>query len=117
MKKVKVLYVFWIILIMALVTILTYIGFVYKTKLKPYKDLESNLTESAKKYVELKFLYPEEGEVTIINLEDLMREEILKDFSYNNKECDGYVELSYNGVYNYKSFINCDDYRTKGYEE
>ena len=115
MKKIKVIYAVWAILIILLIALLTYIGFSYKSKLSPYKDLENSLSEAAKKYVELKFLYPEDGEKLTINVDDIIKEGVIKNFSYNNKACSGYVELTYNGVYNYKSFIKCDKYETKGF--
>ncbi len=115
MKKMKVAYIIWTILIILLVGLLTYLGFTYKNKLKPYKDLETKISAAAKKYVELKFLYPEEGQVITIELKDMIENEVISDLSYEEESCDGYVKLSYNGIYNYNSFIKCDNYVTKGY--
>jgi len=35
-----------------------------------------------------------------------------------DKECTGYVEVFKNNtVYDYKAYIKCDNYETKGYEK
>ena len=115
MKKMKIAYIIWGILVVIIIGLLTFLGFMYQKKLEPYKELEFNLKEAAEKYVELEFLYPEDGEKLIIKSEDMIQKEIMDELSYKNESCNGYVELSYNGVYNYKSFIKCDNYETKGY--
>ena len=115
MKKMNTIYIIWAILIILLVGVLTVMGFTYKNKLKSYKNLETKLSEAAKKYVELKFLYPEDGQIITINLEDMLEAEVINDLTYEEETCTGYVELSYNGVYNYDAFIKCNNYVTKGY--
>lgn len=115
MKKIKTAYIIWAILVVVIIALLTTLGFMYPKKLAPYKELEFNLQEAAEKYVELEFLYPEEGESLTIKAEDMINKEIMKELTYKNETCSGYVELTYNGVYNYKSFIKCDNYTTKGY--
>jgi len=115
MYKMKGVYVIWAIVVLVLIIGLTFIGFNYKSKMKPYKELEVNLTEATKKYVELKFLYPNEGEVTTIKLDELIEEGLISGLSVNGDKCDGYINLTYNGVYNYDSFIKCDNYKTTGY--
>ncbi|MBQ6687290.1 MAG: hypothetical protein IJN03_02065 [Bacilli bacterium] len=115
MNKMRVIYIIWAGLVLALIIALTILGFGYQKSLKPYKDLEVKLTEAAKKYVELKFIYPETGEVLTIKSEDLVNENVLRDLSYNGDSCTGYVKLTYNGVYNYNSYVKCNNYETKGY--
>jgi len=115
MKKMKVLYVVWGVLVVSLVGVLTYLGFQYKEKLKPYKYLEDKLISVTEKYVELKFLYPEEGEKLKVTTKELIKSEMLKGFSVDKEKCEGYVIVSYNGVYNYDSFIKCANYKTKGF--
>lgn len=117
MKKMKLLYIIWGVLVILLVAVLTYIGFQYKNRIKPYKDMESKLVETAKKYVELNFRYPENGEVVIIKGEDLIKDKLIESITISEKTCNGYVTVSYNGVYNYKGYIDCETYTTKGYQK
>lgn len=115
MKKMKIMYITWGLLVVALIGALTCIGFIYQKKLKPYKDLENNLISVTEKYIELKFLYPEEGEKLKITTKELVDANLLKDFSYKNEKCEGYTLVTFNGVYNYDSYIKCDNYTTRGY--
>lgn len=115
MKKMRLAYIVWGIIVAMIIGLLTYLGFVYQKKLEPYKELEFNLKESAEKYVELEFLYPEEGQILEIKLEDIIKSGIIKELKYNDEACDGYVKLTYNGVYNYESYIKCPNYQTKNY--
>ena len=61
MKKLKGLYIVWALLVILIVAGLCYMGFIYKGKTTPYKAYEKTMEEATKKYVELNFLYPEEG--------------------------------------------------------
>jgi len=115
MKKMKIIYIIWAVIVVIIIGLLTVLGFMYQKKLEPYKELEFNLKEAAEKYVELEFLYPEAGDTLIIKAEDMINKEIMNELVYQKETCDGYVKLTYNGVYNYKSFIKCDNYVTKGY--
>lgn len=115
MKKIKIAYIIWGIIVVIIIGLLTYLGFLYQKKLEPYKELEFNLKETAEKYVEIEFLYPEEGDTLIIKAEDMITKGLMKELTYKKETCTGYVELTLNGVYNYESFIKCDNYETKGY--
>lgn len=115
LKKIKVMYILWAVMVVVIIGLLTWLGFVYQKKLEPYKNLEFNLTETAEKYVELNFIYPEAGDTLIIKAEDLRKNNLIDELIVNKDKCDGYVKLTFNGVYNYKSFIKCDNYTTKGY--
>lgn len=115
MNKMRVIYIVWASLVLVLIVALTILGLVYQKRLEPYKDLETKLSEAAKKYVELKFIYPETGEVLTIKAEDMIKENIIKNLSYKEDSCTGYVKLTYNGVYKYDAFVKCNNYQTKGY--
>lgn len=116
MNKVKKYYIIWVILVVIIIAILTTFGFIYKNKTKKYRDLEEKIVEVSKKYVEAKFLYPEKGENIKVNLNDLKDNNLIDDFSVDSKPCDGYAVISIeNTVYNYKGYIKCDNYTTKGY--
>ena len=98
--------------------LLTVFGFIYKDKVNVYKDLENKLVEAEKKYVDAKFLYPDQGDTLKTSAEELKENEYLDSLSYNDKECDGYVEVKLdNTVYSYKAYVSCDGYKTKGYDK
>ena len=115
MKRLKIIYIIWAIFVIIILGLITLLGIEYNKKLKPYIEAEKKLVNYTQKYVELKFIYPEEGEKLKITLEDLKKEELLEDLSVNNNSCDGYVAVSKKGVYKYKAYIKCDNYKTKGY--
>lgn len=117
MKKMNLYLIIWGIIIVIIISLLTAFGFVYKDKSKVYKDLEEKIVEAEKKYVDAKFLYPQSGQVIKNTVEELKEANYLDNFMVNDKECDGYVEVYLEGtVYKYKSYIKCDNYETKGYE-
>lgn len=115
MKKFKLMYIIWAVMLFIIIGLLTYLGIVNQKRLEPYKNLEKDLVSYTQKYVELKFLYPEKGESIKITTEQLKDNGLLKDFSYKKENCAGYVEMTFDGVYNYKAYIKCDNYETKGY--
>lgn len=115
LKKFKAAYVVWAVMLFIIIGLLTYLGILNQRRLEPYKKLEKELINYTEKYVELEFLYPEEGESIKVTTDQLKKNGILKDFSYKDDKCSGYVVMSFNGVYNYKAYIKCDNYETKGY--
>ena len=118
MKKMNVYLIIWGIIIVIIVALLTTFGFLYKDKTKVYKDLERKIVEAEKKYVDAKFLYPQADQVLKNTAEELKEEKYLDNSKVNDEECTGYVEVYLDGtIYTYKSYIKCDNYETKGYEE
>lgn len=118
MKKMNIYLVIWVIIIVILVALLTVFGFLYKDKNKIYKELENKIVEAEKKYVDAKFLYPQGNQVLKTKIEELKNEKYLEDTKVNDEDCTGYIEVYLDGtVYKYKSYIKCDNYETKGYEE
>lgn len=115
MKKFKTMYVIWGLLVLIIVGLLTYLGFVYQNKLKPYKDLERELVNTVSKYIEKEFLYPNNGETLKVSLTDLKSKGLISELIYGDDTCDGYVIVTFNNVYNYDAFIKCNNYETKGY--
>ena len=61
MKKTNRLFIIWGVLVIALVILLTVIGFMLKKTDKNYSKLEEKLVERTEKYVDAKFLYPSDG--------------------------------------------------------
>lgn len=118
MEKMQKYSIIWGIMVVIIVALLTLLGFMYKDKTKVYKDLEKKLVEAEKKYVDAKFLYPQSGETLKTSHEELINERYLDNLKLEDKECSGYVEVYLDGtVYNYKGYVKCDNYETKGYEE
>ncbi len=116
MKKMHIYIVLWGIVVVAIISLLTVFGFLYKSKTKVYKDLEEKLVEAEKKYADAKFLYPKNGENVYTSADKLIAEKYLDNINIKNDKCSGYAQVLLDGtVYKYKAFIKCDKYTTKGY--
>lgn len=116
MKKTKVLFTIWGILVIAIIAIFTTLGFMLNNKNKNYVEVEDKLLASAKKYVDNRFLYPEKGKTITVTSDILIENEYLDELKYSDDSCKGYVVVSFDGVYKYKSYIKCGHYQTNGYE-
>ncbi len=117
MKKISRLTIIWAILLLIIVGLLTCFGFMYKSKTKVYKELENNLVEAAKKYVDAQFLYPMNGETLKVDSNSLIEGKYLENLKSANNSCTGYVNVKLDGsIYKYKGYVDCDVYTTKGYE-
>ncbi len=117
MKKTKILFIIWGVLVVVILGLLTTLGFMLKKTNKEYRYLEDTLKVSGEKYSSDNFIYPPEGEKIIISKDTLIKEGYLEKLEYNNDVCDGYVEVSKNNVALYKAFIKCNKYTTKGYKK
>jgi uncharacterized protein YpmB len=118
MDKLKKYSIVWGIIVVLIFTLLTIFGLTYKNKTKPYKNLENALVEAEKKYVDANFLYPQDGSELKTSANELIENNYLESLKKDDKECTGYVTVMQNGtVYEYKGFIKCDNYTTKGYKE
>lgn len=82
---------------------------------KNYEEYEKDLKKSARHYIEN--LY--EGELSsqfVISITELKEENLLTEYSDYN--CKGYITVFENNEeYDYKPYLNCDDYKTKDYNE
>lgn len=106
----------WIILIISLIGLLTVIGYNFSKKNELFKNYEEELIEATDIYVTNNKINVLLNDVNKYSLNELIfdNEELL-DFSYKNN-CIGYVKVfNNNGSYNYKPYISCDKYETKGY--
>jgi len=119
LKQMKKISYIWGFLLVLLVVGLTIIGFIYKNKSSDYKKLEDQLVESAKKYVDAKFLYPDDKASMKISFEDMKNDGFIEELKKDDENvCDGYVLVSNNGmVFQYKGFVKCPKYTTKDYEK
>lgn len=111
MKKTMYL---WIVLIVGLLVGLTFIGFNTKKSNKIYKDLEKELIKTAQGY------YGEQP--SLLKNGAIIIDKELKDYKdslnleLENDKCEGYVKVKSNmGIFEYKAFIKCNNYTTKGY--
>ena len=118
LKKMRIISYVWGSILVIIVIGLTVVGFIYKDHQKEYKNLEKQIEESAKKYVEEKFLYPEDKEKIKVTLEQLTSEQLIQDFKINGEDCDGYVIVYKNqGVFKYTPKIKCPKYQSPKYNK
>ena len=114
--KNRKLFIIWGILVVGIVGLLTTLGFMLKAQDANYVKLENKILDSAKKYIDAKFLYPEGSNVLKVTKEDMIENGFLDELKYGDDTCAGYVTVKLNGAYKYKAYIKCKNYTTKGYE-
>lgn len=118
LKQMNRIGIIWGIILFSLVLLLTIFGFLYKSKTIEYRQMEEQIVNLSQKYVEAKFIYPDEKQSLKITLDELKSNGYIEDFKKENENCDGYVILSHDGfVYNYKGYIKCPKYTTKDYNK
>ena len=106
--------VIWLILIVILVGGLTVIGLKIKNDNKEYKTLEEKMTDVAKAYYGEKPGLLKNNET--ISIQDLSDYDNTLTNKVNEEECNGYVKTTSNmGIFEYKAYIKCNEYTTKGY--
>ena len=117
MNRMKKMSIIWGFIVILLFAGLATIGFTYKFKSKKYKDLEKKLVEITKKYTATDFKYPSDGKITVVTYEELKEKDLIDKLEVNKNKCDGYVEVSFDGVAKYKAFIDCGSYKTRNYDK
>ena len=81
---------------------------------KDYKILEKKMTDIAKAYYGEKPGLLKNNET--ISLQDLSNYDNTLTNKVNEEECNGYVKTTSNmGIFEYKAYIKCNEYTTKGY--
>lgn len=117
MNKIKNVYIVWGVIVVLIFILLTVFGFLYKNKTNVYKNLEEKLVEAEKKYADAKFLYPQNGETVKVTAEEMIEYGALDSLEHNGENCNGYAIIQKKGtVFDYKGYVSCKDYKTKGYE-
>jgi len=96
------------------VSVLTYFGFMVKNRMNKYSKVENKLLVSAQKYAGSTLILEKNSSVTVTSNE-LIENGFLDELKYEDDVCMGYVIITYKNVYKYKSFIKCNDYKTRGY--
>ena len=117
MNRLKRISIIWGIVAVLLFAFLTAIGFIYKNKTQKYTDLDKELVKVTKSYTATDFKFPINGEEIIITFEELKNAGLIDNLKVDNQKCDGYVEVSFNNVTEYKAFIKCDKYTTHNFKK
>lgn len=116
MKKNTIMLICWAVILLIIVGILTYLGINIKKTTKYYEDLERKIVNACEKYVLDNNIILEDDEVIKIKSRDLIENGYMKEIRYKEDACVGYVEITNDGVYNYKGYIKCNNYKTRNYK-
>ena len=115
-KKMHTIGIVWGIVFIIVLAGLTIIGFVYKSRVIPYKELEQKLKDTAVQYVEKKVGYS--GSDMKVTVEELVKEGFIEELKVNDGSCEGYIVLKkVQEHYEQNSYIKCEKYKTKGYDK
>ncbi len=118
LKTMRVIGFIWGGILVIIIFALTIFGFKYNEKINKYEELETKLETAVKQYVDQKFLYPELNNSIKIKFQEIKDEKILEELKTDNDECDGYVVVKNNkDVFEYHTYIRCNDYKTKNYDK
>ena len=115
MKKTKLLFIIWAIIVLIIIVLLTALGFILESRYEKYKELEDKLVSSATEYAHSEILL-EEGEF-IVTTEELIELGYLDSLEVEDDTCSGYVVITNDGTYEYDSYITCKGYTTRNFEE
>lgn len=117
MKEMKKMSIIWGIVLVLIFSGLTWFGLKWKGKYQGYFDLENELVNKTQSYFEINHTYPNDGETIKITLNELKDNNVINELKYQDEVCNGYVEIKNKGIMEYKGYIKCDKYITKGYQE
>ncbi len=118
MNKIQKFGIVWGVIVVIIFGLLIAFGFLYKNKSKDYKELEKKLVEAEKKYADAHFAYPDTGDILKTDSKTLIEEGFLDNLKVNDEECVGYAIVSHTStVFDYKGYVSCNNYKTKGYEK
>lgn len=112
MKKSTLLMILWGIVVVILIGLLTTMGFIVGRRSKDYKELEEKIALKVKNSnIDLNRL---NSEGLIITKEEMLDLNIIdtNDMTVKNDNCDGYVKITYDKVYKYKTYLKCSRYNT-----
>ena len=106
----------WGVVFVLILVGLTIIGFVYKNKVIPYKELEQKLKDTAIQYVEKRSGYSNSD--MMVTAEELVEEGFIEELKVNDSPCEGYVLFKkVQEHHEHRSYIKCEKYKTKGYDK
>lgn len=115
MKKQKVLWIVWAIIVVIVITLLTILGFMLNKKNAKYYELEDKLKTAAEKYSTNDFIFQDGVNEYTITMDDL-KGKYIDNLNTQNDTCTGYVKMTFNVAYEYKAYIKCNNYKTRGYK-
>lgn len=115
MKKTKILFVIWAIIVLIIIGLLTTLGFILKFKNEKYHDLEEQLVESANLYAHNELLLEEKE--FVVSTDELIEKKYLESSKVSDDVCSGYVIITNDGKFHYDAYIKCSKYTTKGFIE
>ncbi len=116
MKNQKRLFILWGIIVVILIILLTVLGFMTTNKNKKYHELEDKLKVAAEKHSSDNFIFQEGVNNYKITSEELLETPYLDNLDIESDKCTGYVTITFDQVYEYKAYIKCNNYKTKGYQ-
>ena len=115
MKKTKILFAIWAIIVLIIIGLLTALGFILKNRYEKYHDLEEKLIQVANEYA-YDHLFLEEGEQKYVDAQELVDAKYLDTLEVDDDVCTGYVVIDRENVYLIEAYISCDDYTTDSYQ-
>ena len=117
MKKTKILFAIWAVIVVIIIALLTVMGFILDNRYEKYQALEEKLETSAREYAEDNILLSEEdGEYIVTSLE-LIEAGYLDNLEVDDNVCTGYVIVQNNGVYQNESYNTCLQYTQKNIDQ
>ena len=111
MKRYNMLFAVWVVIVVIIFAFLLVLGYMYKNKVKTYKDYEVLLVQKTKKYLDETSKYSNKNSFNI-TIDELVENKYLdKDDALS--ACDGYVKVSKKESAKYKAILSCKYYKTK----
>lgn len=117
MKKTKILFVIWAIIVVIIIALLTVLGFILDNRYEKYRTLEEKLKMSAREYALDHILLEEDDGEYIVTSSELIEAGYLDNLEIDDNVCTGYVVIRNDGVYQYEAYISCKQYTTKNYDD
>lgn len=115
MKKTKILFAIWAIVVLIIIILLTVMGFVLESRYEKYKRFEEQVLMSANDYAHSELLLEEKE--TVVSIEELVELEYLDSLEVDGDVCSGYVIITNDGNFQYDAYIKCGEYKTRGFRE
>lgn len=118
-KTVKIIVLVWILIVLLIVGLIVLCA-VSNSSREKYYAMEKAMDAATLDYVETTGLYPTKDSKAKIPMESLVLDNYLYESDIADKSCTGYSIVFYNGddkVYSIESYINCDKYTSKGYND
>lgn len=116
MRRTKILFAIWAIIVLIIIGLLTTLGFILKDISDDYQVLETELEKAAKEYA-YKFALLSESDTIIVTSEELIELGYLEPLKRDDDVCSGYAIIHVDDNYQYDVYITCDKYTTRGYQE